>query len=96
MGVTMKGILFSTVAAASLFSVRGDNPFWYQDLDPATNRAAISSAVATSPTAMEYWAKQYMDHVEILEPLSLRNKIKESLESSISKYSDAEEQERGK
>ena len=53
MGVTMKGILFSTAAAASLFSVRGDNPFWYQDLDPATNRAAISSAVATSPTAME-------------------------------------------
>ena len=53
MGVTMKGILFSTAAAASLFSVRGDNPFWYQDLDPATNRAAISSAVAASPTAME-------------------------------------------
>ena len=53
MGVTMKGILFSTAAAASLFSVRGDNPFWYQDLDPATNRAAISSSAATSPTAME-------------------------------------------
>lgn len=49
----MKGVLFSAMAAASLFSVRGDNPFWYQDVEPATNRAAVSSAAAVSVAAME-------------------------------------------
>ena len=36
---------------------------------------------------MEHWAKQYMDHVEIIKPVSLRNRIRESLENSMNKYS---------
>lgn len=55
----------------------------------------IKARLRTSPMAMEYWAKQYMDHVEILEPDSLRKRIKESLESGISKYADAEDGEGG-
>ena len=51
----------------------------------------IKARLKTSPTAMEYWAKQYLDHVEILEPLSLREKIRESLENGIGKYADAED-----
>ena len=43
--------------------------------------------VRTSPKAMEHWAKQYMDHVEIIKPVSLRNRIRESLENSMNKYS---------
>ena len=51
----------------------------------------VKARLKTSPTAMEYWAKQYLDHVEILEPLSLREKIRESLENGIGKYADAED-----
>ncbi|NLA70333.1 MAG: WYL domain-containing protein [Clostridiales bacterium] len=42
--------------------------------------------VNASPTAMEHWAMQYINHVEITEPLSLRNKIKEALDNGVAKY----------
>ena len=35
----------------------------------------ILAAVKTSPTAMKYWAMQYMESVEILAPQQLRNEI---------------------
>lgn len=39
-----------------------------------------------SPLAMEHWALQYLNHVEIKKPESLRKKIKESIFMAIDKY----------
>ena len=55
--------------------------------------SAISNAegkvkvnLLASPTAMEHWALQYLNHVEITAPQHLRDKIKESLTQAIKKY----------
>ena len=50
--------------------------------DPKKVRVELTS----SPLAMEHWALQYLDHVEILKPQSLRDKIRESLEGGLKKY----------
>lgn len=42
--------------------------------------------VKASPLAMEYWAMQYLNHVEVLSPASLRARIREDLERGIEKY----------
>lgn len=42
--------------------------------------------IKASPTAMEYWALQYLHHVEILQPESLRERIREALEDGLKKY----------
>ena len=42
--------------------------------------------VNVSLNAMEYWAMQYLNAVEIISPQSLRDKIKENLEKGIEKY----------
>ena len=39
-----------------------------------------------SPLAMEHWALQYLNHVEVKKPESLRKRIKESLEEAMKKY----------
>jgi predicted DNA-binding transcriptional regulator YafY len=39
-----------------------------------------------SPNAMEHWAMQYLNYVEIISPAHLRDRIKESLHSGIQKY----------
>lgn len=39
-----------------------------------------------SPLAMEYWALQYVNHVEVISPLHLRNKIKDCLILATQKY----------
>ncbi len=46
----------------------------------------VSVEIKASPNAMEHWAMQYINHVEIISPESLRNRIKEALESGLSKY----------
>ena len=55
--------------------------------------SAISNAegkvkvnLLASPTAMEHWALQYLNHVEVTAPQHLRDKIKESLTQAIKKY----------
>ena len=42
--------------------------------------------VKASPKAMEHWAMQYINYVEVVKPDSLRLRIKESLESGLEKY----------
>ena len=42
--------------------------------------------VKASPNAMEYWAMQYLNFVEILSPVSLRERIAKNLESAREKY----------
>ena len=42
--------------------------------------------INVSPMAMEYWAMQYLNAVEIISPQSLRDKIKENLANAVKKY----------
>ena len=42
--------------------------------------------VKASPMAMEYWAMQYLNFVEILSPASLRSRIAANLEKARGKY----------
>ena len=39
-----------------------------------------------SLNAMEFWAMQYLNYVQILSPTELRNRIKENLKNAIEKY----------
>ena len=39
-----------------------------------------------SPNAMEHWALQYLNHVEITKPASLRERIKNSIQNGLEKY----------
>ncbi len=48
----------------------------------------VKVILKASPNAMEHWAMQYINYVEITSPESLRERIKESLESSVKKYRD--------
>lgn len=41
-----------------------------------------------NPGAMKYWALQYGPYVEVLQPVALRDKIKECIDKMQSKYSD--------
>ena len=44
--------------------------------------------VNVSPAAMEYWAMQYLNNVEIISPQSLRDKIKDNLKKATEKYNN--------
>ena len=46
----------------------------------------VTVTVKASPIAMEHWAMQYINYVEITKPESLKVKIKNSLENAIKKY----------
>jgi predicted DNA-binding transcriptional regulator YafY len=35
---------------------------------------------------MEYWALQYVKSVEVVSPISLRERIKETLEKAVAQY----------
>lgn len=50
------------------------------------NENQVRVEIKASVLAMEHWAKQYLGAVEILKPLVLREKIKESLAEAIEKY----------
>lgn len=52
--------------------------------------------IRTSPRAMEYWARQYLDQVEITEPQSLRESILRSIREGLDKYTGDEGKERRK
>lgn len=47
----------------------------------------VEVTLTTSPTAMKYWALQYGEAVEILEPASLRDEIRKSAQAIAKKYS---------
>lgn len=46
----------------------------------------VTVSVKASPIAMEHWAMQYINYVEITKPESLKKKIKNSLENAMKKY----------
>ncbi len=45
-------------------------------------------SVRVSLQAMEYWAMQYLNGVEIVYPLTLREKLKENLRNGLKKYEE--------
>ncbi len=46
----------------------------------------VKVILKASPNAMEHWAMQYINYVEITSPESLREKIRKSLEGGVGKY----------
>ncbi len=44
--------------------------------------------VRVSLQAMEYWAMQYLNNVEIVSPTSLRDKLRENLKNALEKYGE--------
>lgn len=46
----------------------------------------ISVSLKASPNAMEHWAMQYINFVEIVKPISLRERIKDNLSAATAKY----------
>ena len=46
----------------------------------------VRISVKASPNAMVHWAMQYIDHVEIISPESMRDRICESLKNGMKKY----------
>ena len=46
----------------------------------------VRVCVKASPNAMVHWAMQYIDHVEIVSPESLRMRVKTALENGRKKY----------
>ena len=46
----------------------------------------LKVTVRVSPMAMEHWALQYLDYVEVTKPDKVRERIKESLEKGVGKY----------
>jgi predicted DNA-binding transcriptional regulator YafY len=46
----------------------------------------VKVEILSSPSAMEHWALQYRNHVEVTKPESLRERIKEALQNGIKKY----------
>ncbi|MBQ5890385.1 MAG: WYL domain-containing protein, partial [Clostridia bacterium] len=43
-------------------------------------------SLKASINAMEHWAMQYINHVEVTKPTELRNRIKETLKKAEEKY----------
>ena len=50
------------------------------------NEKKVKVELVASPNAMEHWALQYINYVEVTKPESLRAKILDSLRSGINKY----------
>lgn len=46
----------------------------------------IKVSLFASPNAMEHWAMQYLNYVEVTSPQHLRERIRESLNNGIGKY----------
>ena len=60
---------------------------WFGDnarIEQSGDKLKVS--VKVSPMAMEYWAMQYLNFVEILSPVSLRSRIAANLEAARGKY----------
>jgi predicted DNA-binding transcriptional regulator YafY len=52
------------------------------------NEKKVKVELFASPNAMEHWALQYLNYVEVIKPESLRERIRESITDAILKYKD--------
>ena len=39
-----------------------------------------------SPNAMEHWAMQYLNYIEVVSPTNLRERIQENMQNGLKKY----------
>jgi len=51
-----------------------------------TAEDTVEVSLLASPAAMEHWAMQYLNYVEITAPASLREKLRQNLEAALKKY----------
>ena len=51
-----------------------------------TDENTVNVKLKASPNAMEHWATQYINYVEVIKPTDLRGRIKESLKVAEEKY----------
>lgn len=51
------------------------------------NENQVKVSVVASPNAMEHWAMQYINYVEVISPPAIRDRIRDGLQHGISKYS---------
>ena len=62
---------------------------WFgYDFKTEQKDSKITVMVKASPCAMEYWAMQYLNNVEVLSPSSLREKIADNVKKASEKYSE--------
>ena len=47
-------------------------------IENSDDKNQVRVSLMASPYAMEHWAMQYLNHVEVIAPEHLRNKIKEN------------------
>jgi predicted DNA-binding transcriptional regulator YafY len=50
------------------------------------NEEIYKIILKSSPTAMLFWAMQYTDECEVIKPITLREKIKETINKAKEKY----------
>ncbi len=50
------------------------------------DESKVKVSLKASPNAMEHWAMQYINHVEITSPETLRERMKETLKKGVEKY----------
>ncbi len=55
-------------------------------IEKTDDENTVRISIKASPNAMEHWAVQYINHVEIVSPESLRARVKESIENGLKKY----------
>ncbi|MBR3640580.1 MAG: WYL domain-containing transcriptional regulator [Oscillibacter sp.] len=55
-------------------------------VEKTDDEAKVKISLKTSPNAMEHWAMQYLGHVEITAPASMRERMKEALGRGMEKY----------
>lgn len=56
------------------------------NISATADEDTILVVLKASPSAMEHWAMQYLNYVEVLEPIHLREKIKNNLAEGLKKY----------
>ncbi len=62
---------------------------WFgKDVQIEKDGGMYKVSVRVSLQAMEYWAMQYLNNVEILSPPSLREKLKANLQNAMQKYGE--------
>ena len=54
----------------------------------ADDERYVKVKIKASPSAMHHWATQYIDHVRVISPTHLVEKIRESLQSAVMRYKE--------
>jgi predicted DNA-binding transcriptional regulator YafY len=55
-------------------------------IENTENENEVLVSLSASPYAMEHWAMQYLNHVEVIAPEHLRTRIAASLKNGLEKY----------